>query len=767
MHLLTKIISQKKHPQKGSAILLVIVTTVTITLITSSLLKWGIVEQTLNNRHIIRSHGQNAVESILESGVAQLVNRWNSESSFIYDELAPSKSPLTISKNLINLYSGTDLDIQEATLLGGPVSEGVWKYIDPTDPQNEFDPQKGKRVYIRKVNLLSKIVGNIPQSNPITVYGKQTLEIRDAPLLTHAVFYNMDLEYHPGPNMDMYGPVHSNGNIYTSANNNLYFHSTVTTAKDYFHGLAPLHPEGAQSGTVWIKNPSGKFISDYKGSGSKTDNTNYYDSNTANWREIASNRWGGNLQTKDHGVPYQNPVGYKDYVRDDPTTPELDDDLNYAYAIIEPNLKVKNKINHPNYKGAGENEKFARKAGLIIRLHESTESPTKLSYKLSNNYYVSFHKIKRTNDTNPNSAVAVDENGYIEEVDIAIDANSLEKVLNMQEYTENSLGTPTSGLYDQRRGEGISTLEFNIENFRKWVDNTSSDYDPSVWESNYSPSADYNGAVYFEFPIDNSLPERPDKIVTSKDKLGLLVKNADTIPNPSYNNTATRDSGFNLATNTTLYVKGHFNADGKSSTGSATEPDSSSNPEPPALLAADAITFLSNNWLNETSKTTQTSLRKATFTEFNAALIQGIVPTGKGGAKQQSGGNHNFPRFLEDWGGQTFRYRGSHIVLFESEIANDPHSNFYYNAPKRDWGYYKEFSNGKFPPASPNVRSFKKSDFRFINKETYLSLTQEIHSVFNEEGEASYNKDNDASSETNPTSETEENTENNNSAIKK
>lgn len=721
-----------KKNTKGVALISTIIIISAVIVIAGSLLNWGISEQTINERHIVRIETQNAVESILESGVAQLVSRWIHAVSFPNNQLAEENFPLTILSFIPNFYLNTPIEINNSELIGGLISEPKWAYIDPTDPQNEFDSQKGKNVLIREVLILAKATGNMLKGPKINVYGKQTLQVRDAPLFTHAVFYNMDLEYHPGPTMHMYGPVHTNGNLYASAVNNLYFHSTVTTAKNYYHGLSPNHPESAQSGKVWFKNKEGTFITDYKGSGSPTDNENYYDSNQVNFRQKASNLWEGNLQTQEHGIAYQSPIGYKDYVRDDPSTPEIDDDLNYAYAIIEPNLKVKDTVNHPNYKGEGEKQKYARKASLIIRLHKSATPPTPLAYQLSTNYFVSFHKLKRVNATNPNSEpVLSNENDLIEE-NVQIDPSYVPNILNMSEYTENGTGTPITGLYDLRRNQGLDILELDVNNFRSLIDDTDEQYDPNLWQSNYVPANDYNGVVYVEFPYPQSDSGRADKIVVSDGGLGLMLKNAQNIPNPSYNsNNSLRDPGFTLATNNTLYVKGHFNADGDPNTGSATHADNPNEPEPPASLIADAITFLSNNWNVQNSKNANKNMRPATFTEVNAALIQGLIPTGKGGENVQSGGNHNFPRFLENWSGQTFRYRGSLVALFENEIVTAPHKTTYYSPPIRDWGYYDQLGIGIFPPGTPNVRSFNKINFSFIDSSTYLSLKNQINASFN------------------------------------
>lgn len=700
--------------KKASALLTVVIFTAVLSGTIGSMLKTSVQENRINNRHIHLLLAKDAAESSLQSGVAELMKRWRYKTSFSSDDLAQSNNPLFITAELQNLFTGTSIVTGDFEIVGGPVSTAEWTYIDPTNPLNEFDPQKGKRVFSREIQLLAKAASQVRTGDKVNAYVCEKLLIRDSPLFSHAVFYNMDLEYHPGPTMSMQGPVHTNGDLWASAVDKLYFYSTVSTAKDYRPGL--MGTTTHQGGTVYFKDADGNWVSDYKGTGSKTNTANYYSSQDSDWKELSSNRWDGNLLTKDNEVAPLNLIGYPDYVRDDPSTPGvLDDDLNYAYAIIEPNLPTSD----PDHKGTyGEGEKFAYKTGLIIRLNETTPSATMGTgqYRVSDHYYVTFNKLARQNPSNPNSPPLLDGSGNVQEIPIEVDTTFVNKVFKMEEYQETA-GLPTSGFYDLRRSKGLDTLELNIKEFSKAVDDNLATYDNSVWTNNYIPENDYNGVVYVEFPM-TAVSGRPDKVKVSKDNLGLVVTEGKDIPNPAYNDTASRDPGFTLATNNALYVIGHYNADGASGTGSSTEPDNAANPEPPAALAADSITILSKSWNPILSKGSLNT-RNAVFTEVNAGILQGLVPTDKEGSGVISGGNHNFPRFLEKWSGKTFRYRGSMVALFESEIANQGVYTTYYSPPNRDWGFYSRFGEGYYPPGTPNARSFRIVDFNLLGEEEY------------------------------------------------
>jgi hypothetical protein len=178
-----------------------------------------------------------------------------------------------------------------------------------------------------------------------------------------------------------------------------------------------------------------------------------------------------------------------------------------------------------------------------------------------------------------------------------------------------------------------------------------------------------------------------------------------------------------------VYIDGSYNADGNMSTPKAdtsanvtynsTMPDSGnvSKPDPLCCVAGDSLTILSNNFNFRQSATEDT----AAATEVNAAIMAGICPATKYSSIQQSGGNHNFPRFLENWGSVDFRYRGSMVCLYESEIGDQPWAQSYYNAPTREWGFYNSFANGIYPPGTPNSRSYYRVNFSYLSPSAYTT----------------------------------------------
>ncbi len=168
----------------------------------------------------------------------------------------------------------------------------------------------------------------------------------------------------------------------------------------------------------------------------------------------------------------------------------------------------------------------------------------------------------------------------------------------------------------------------------------------------------------------------------------------------------------------------------------------------PAALMADAMTFLSNPpnpGMIATSAVaagvrcgTQTgwcdtlqypmAQRPSRGSTVNAALLAGHSPTpcdyARGGcsAPPYGGGLENFPRFLENWSGVTFRYTGSLVSLFPSRYAlglwgnstNVGYANQgYYSPPTRAWSFDVNFRfPDRLPPGCPSVGTVLQTAFR-------------------------------------------------------
>ena len=124
----------------------------------------------------------------------------------------------------------------------------------------------------------------------------------------------------------------------------------------------------------------------------------------------------------------------------------------------------------------------------------------------------------------------------------------------------------------------------------------------------------------------------------------------------------------------------------------------------------------SGSWTGGTSSTFKPN---ASFTEYSFAMLCGLVPTGKNGVSQTSGGLHNFPRFLENWGGVECRIRGAMVALFECRVGTEPWNLRTYSPPNRVWGFNLLYGTGVMPPLTPKTIHFRRSNANDITKADY------------------------------------------------
>ena len=213
-------------------------------------------------------------------------------------------------------------------------------------------------------------------------------------------------------------------------------------------------------------------------------------------------------------------------------------------------------------------------------------------------------------------------------------------------------GTVSSNtFYDEREGQNVISLDLDMS---------------LLAASGYYPS---NGIIY------SSQAEVVGNITA------IRLTNGSQLP-----------SGMTVATNNPLYTLGNFNSVNKQ----------------PASLMADAITILSNDW-DDANSGLGIGARSATGTTVNAAYITGNTETGSPG-HDYNGGLENLPRFLENWDGVTFTWRGSAVSLWYSRQATSAWSIAYYSPPIRDWGFDTDFLDAaNLPPGTPMVNVIMKT----------------------------------------------------------
>jgi hypothetical protein len=82
----------------------------------------------------------------------------------------------------------------------------------------------------------------------------------------------------------------------------------------------------------------------------------------------------------------------------------------------------------------------------------------------------------------------------------------------------------------------------------------------------------------------------------------------------------------------------------------------------------------------------------------------------------------NFPRFHENWSNIRFRYRGSMVALFNSTIATGGWASARYSAPTREWGFSQMFQQGRQPPGTPMLRTFRRVTYGDLTTAQFNAL---------------------------------------------
>jgi hypothetical protein len=296
-----------------------------------------------------------------------------------------------------------------------------------------------------------------------------------------------------------------------------------------------------------------------------------------------------------------------------------------------------------------------------------------------------------------------------------------------------------NGFYDQRDSLTVNPVNINVSNLVNWsATNTvlrpvlsslrgSGEADVqsiyvddmrgtsnSVVTTNTTTTSSYPGAGTYIPPVTTN--KNSHGTITGYTYATGYTTNWDITSQPGVvltNGAYLPPQGLSVATPDPTYIEGNWNVQtahgGTSDAGQNMTADSL-----PSAIYADAITILSSAW-NPNNSTASLSSRVASSDTVNAAFLTGNVPSN---GSYYSGGVENFPRFLENWSGDTFTYNGSMVCMFPSQIANAPWpgTGTVYNPPTRDWAFDTNFNNpSKQPPMMPQVITVQRSRWTLLS----------------------------------------------------
>jgi hypothetical protein len=252
----------------------------------------------------------------------------------------------------------------------------------------------------------------------------------------------------------------------------------------------------------------------------------------------------------------------------------------------------------------------------------------------------------------------------------------------------------TNTFTDQREGDTIKVSDIDMGILKTWLVTN------GVVNNMFPNSA----GVYSPSTAPGILYAADNRTYTAGQLTAVRLKNASTIPTNLVNIAGTiQPSGFTVATPNPLYVRDHYNCPN-----AAYQKTTNTTTTFPASLISDALTVLSGNWDDAHSNDAfATGKRVAKNTTVNAAILTGVVYSTGAGSTTFSGGVHNLPRLLEDWGNGgavTLTLNTSIVNFFNSARATAQFRNpgAYYYAPTRAFSFDQNYLDyTKQPPGTP------------------------------------------------------------------
>ncbi|MEE8193106.1 MAG: hypothetical protein V3T74_10205 [Gemmatimonadales bacterium] len=576
----------------------------------------------------------------------------------------------------------------------------------------------------QKVEIYSEARDAEDNSSAILISAKA----QAIPIFQFGVFFEKDLEATNGPSMTFSGWVHANGNIYLSSNN-AWYKDAITTPNQVYHDRKDFH-------TVY----DGVYIDDAYNNEVQLlfDSRTHSDPNA--FRARSDQDFDNRLKTDAYGVdslkvPLPAGVGAEEVMRPREAG-DTDEEKRAKFAWKADMYVVVDLVNLTQRQavcGASGGSKTPHEVignPGVVGL-QKVEAGVKVTFKIGESCGwktgAKFHveawdmdkdaifwkgeeydvgslctfSITIPSDIENFKIVIIDQGGSpFDGTAIWRDLQSLldgttpwpnitmtrpagKVVPNIDELCE-IFKWEWSTFYDGREQNMRDVLNLNIAGLSLWAAGMTDRASEVVYMEIKAPAniGAWSGAAKAQLD-DNTLDP------------AVRVINASVLPNR-----------MSIATDWPLYVRGDYNALAWK----------------PSALVGDAITIQSTAWIDADHKVQVIERLDATETEMWAAILAGhsatpcdheVAPCPGGYADFYGGGIENFPRFLEDWGGINFIYRGSLVSLDVAQRAIGTWNGNYYSPPKRDWQFDTRFEDpNNLPPGTPVVGVVIRTAFR-------------------------------------------------------
>ena len=377
-----KLFYDKATQDKGSALITVIILSAMMALLAGSILSYSVSERRGNERNRLILRVKNMAENISLYSAEQLIPKLNQMGS------APvGRFPWTgTSANRIYMPPNSILDsTYTANNIGMEMRCGIQSASDYVLVNDTTDPNNGLQVSTAKVPIIAKATATHPAIGTVSAYVEQDMQLSLTPLFQFGLFYNMDLEFFPGQNMTIMGPVHTNGRLTARGEQGsaavVTFSERVTAAQglyadgqmkaSYIKRAGTTSSGAGGTGAVYYTSPANVPTNLYQGGiwrdhkyGTASENTTTVDL----FRTNADTYYNGNVRTNAHGVSKLELPGIGSYNETNLSSTSFDD-RNSGRQIIEPRNPY--KWNGSSWAidtddAATRELKLSRKCGLYI-----------------------------------------------------------------------------------------------------------------------------------------------------------------------------------------------------------------------------------------------------------------------------------------------------------------------------------------------------------------------------------------------------------------
>lgn len=309
----------RSHPaSRGSALVAVIFLVTIMSLLTASILSYSISERRANERQRLLLRARNMAENIALYASEQVTTKLYRLRSTSPIEFISGNNKIYLPPNDVLTTSFSQPG--DVELHAGLTSTTGLAFIDPSDPANATNPNVGLQASTSSVPIIAKSTMSHPAVGAVTAYAQQDLQVALIPLFQFAIFYNQDLEFSPGADMVIAGPVHANGNFIARSqsgfSNTIQFRDRVTASGGFYadtgfkgstyneYGGEDSGPGG--TGPLLFQNPAGTVTNIKSNSGTWRDhkygNSNVSSTTLNQFKSFSTSTYGGNLRTSVHGV---------------------------------------------------------------------------------------------------------------------------------------------------------------------------------------------------------------------------------------------------------------------------------------------------------------------------------------------------------------------------------------------------------------------------------------------------------------------------------